>query len=299
MTRLLRPVFLLFFLMTLPGAQNGYALSDTDPNPDNYTDKQGLRQGYWQITGSMTIEEGYSDEQLVAEGEYVDNQRQGLWTKYYPTGGRQSEITYRNNRPYGKYQVFYPNGQVEETGVWKSNKNTGDFKRFHKNGKPAQKFYFDSKGKRHGTQQYFHENGQLQLRVDVEHGTAHGEYMSYHSDGSPKVKKRITNGQVEEGTLKTFAEPTTELTDSEIPELPRRETQADNADRPNLEEFNESGYNTLYNQDLQVTQVGVFYNGRLWDGKWYRYDRNGLLNKVEVYKKGRFAGYAVIDDLNQ
>lgn len=293
--------FLVLTLSTYPS----YSSAEQPTNPQsqnissqNVTDSFGRRQGYWKILGAMSIEEGYKDNQIIEEGRYYNNKRQGLWKKYYPTGGLRSEIMYRENHPYGQYKTYYPNGNTEEEGFWKANKNTGQYKRYHENGKPAQNFFFNDYGKRNGVQEYFYPNGTLQLSVEIENGVAHGAYKSYYPDGKLKLEKRITNGEVEKGSVKEYP-PAQEFKDlAAMPKLPKTERTPALTDRPNLEEFKETGFNTLYNRNKQISQVGEFIQGRLYDGKWYKYDKNGLLRRVEVYKKGRFIGYGIIEDSN-
>jgi antitoxin component YwqK of YwqJK toxin-antitoxin module len=263
---------------------------------ENETDKNGWRQGYWQITGDMTRAPGYKKTQVVEEGTYHDNKRIGTWKKYYPTGELRSEIAYDNNLPRGPYNIYYANGNLEETGEWQNNKNTGAFKRYHENGQVAQEFYFNKNGKRDGIQNYFYANGQLQMRVEIMDGAAHGAYSAFYPNGDIKEEKRLINGEVEPGSNKTYPAKGNLSTAATIPELPTAETTPSSNDKPNLEVFKQTGFNTLYNRDLQMTQVGEFKNGKLWNGKWHRYDENGLLKKVEVYKNGRFIGYGIIDE---
>jgi antitoxin component YwqK of YwqJK toxin-antitoxin module len=47
-----------------------------------------------------------------------------------------------------------------------------------------------------------------------------------------------------------------------------------------------NGYNKVYNEDDEIWQDGVFKDAKLWDGKVYVYDRDGILLKVKVYKSG-------------
>lgn len=265
----------------------------------NYTDNQGRRQGYWVILGSFSSEYGYNANQKVEEGEYLDNKRTGVWKKYYPTGSLESEINYIENHPYGHYSTYYPNNRLEESGYWTANKNTGDFKRFHENGNLAQEFNFNSRGKRDGVQKYYYPDGTLQCTVEIDNGVANGMYMLYYPNGELREEKRITNGEVEEESVKTFTLSKPPKEELIIPVLPKQETTPNRSDRPNLAEFQATGSNTLYNRNKQITQVGHFVEGRLWKGKWYKYDENGILRRVEVYKEGRFIGYGIIDDSNK
>jgi antitoxin component YwqK of YwqJK toxin-antitoxin module len=273
--------------------------ADTDTVPKsnmNTMDANGLRQGYWKLTGEIAKDQSYRKDQLMEEGAYADNKRNGLWKKYYPTGTLRSEINYENNHPRGYYKTYYETGTLEESGDWQGNRNVGDFKRYHRNGELAQEFFFTEFGKRHGTQRYYHPNGQLQMSVEVEDGTAHGMLLVYYSNSELKSKKRLINGSVEEGSERTY-KPQAKISDKyPEPDLPREETMPSKSDRPNLEEFKSTGFNTLYNRNQQITQVGDFNEGRLWNGKWHRYDGDGILRKVEVYSEGRFVGYGIIDD---
>jgi len=289
-TRILFFVFLAFSIDT--GAYSAHI--NTGGDRQNYTDSAGKRQGYWRITGALSIEEGYKKSTIVEEGEYIDNKRHGLWVKYYPTGSVQSEITYELNKPKGYYATFYPNGEMEETGFWNENKNVGSFQRFYENGQVSQEFYFTKEGKRNGIQNYYYENGQVKMTVEVENGVAHGMMKTYYRDGSKKLEQRITNGRVEEESIVKY-EKKEGLSSASIPELPAEET-IPVKDKPNLDTFKENGFNTLYNRNIQVSQVGEFKEGKLWNGKWYRYDINGLLKNVEIYKNGRFIGYGIIED---
>lgn len=263
---------------------------------ENEVDDKGWRQGFWQITGEMSRAPGFKKTQIVEEGNYENNKRVGLWKKYFPSGSIRSEITFDNNLPRGPYKVYYPNGKLEESGEWQSNKNIGDFKRYHENGQIAQDFTFNRDGKRNGTQNYFYQNGQLQMRVEVMDGVAHGAYSVFYPNGDVKEEKRMTNGEVEPGSTRIYPSKANQTLVDQIPNLPEAETTPNKCDKPNLEIFKQTGFNTLYNRNQQMTQVGEFKNGRLWNGKWHRYDENGILKKVEVYKDGRFIGHGIIDD---
>ena len=52
----------------------------------------------------------------------------------------------------------------------------------------------------------------------------------------------------------------------------------------------------LYNINHQIVKDGVFENYRLMDGKYYKYDENGLLTQIMVFKDGKYIGDGVIAD---
>jgi hypothetical protein len=76
----------------------------------NALDAQGRRTGYWIIKGSMKPTQGYATDQVIEEGGYEANKKQGLWKRYHTNGKLQSEITYQNNIPNGPYNTYYKTG---------------------------------------------------------------------------------------------------------------------------------------------------------------------------------------------
>lgn len=267
----------------------------------NTTDANGLRQGYWVIKGYMTPDVNYGANEVVEEGSFVDNRKEGLWKHYMPNGELRSEIHYVRNRPNGPYTIYYTNGQIEEQGNWSKSRNTGTFKRFYENGNPQQIFAFSDNGKRNGVQQYFHENGQLELEVNIVNGKEEGLMSRYYANGALKEEKDLSDGMLEHGSIRRFdrnSKPADQVEAEEIlvdipKDAPKTEAAAD---EPNgAHSFRPNGYNVLYNHNRQVTQVGDFRNGRLWDGKWHRYNTNGILVRSEVYKAGRYVGTGVLE----
>ncbi len=53
-----------------------------------------------------------------------------------------------------------------------------------------------------------------------------------------------------------------------------------------IKNYRPNGKNKIYNEDKQLIQEGLFKDGKLWDGKVYVYDRDGILLRVEIYKSG-------------
>ena len=258
----------------------------------NATDEQGNRQGYWIVKGYMVNDINFGPNTTVEEGNYIDNKKEGLWKRFYPSGKLRSEITYNNNRPFGPYVIYYENERIEEKGIWHRNKNIGDFNRFYENGQAQQSFFFADNGKRNGVQKYFHDNGQLELEVNIINGKEDGIMRRYNLDGSLREETSLKDGILEAGSIKTYSTKT--VKPEVVAEFEPGELEAE-IDEPNeAHSFKPNGYNILYNKGQQVTQVGEFRNGRLWNGKWHRYNSNGILIRIEVYKTGKYIGTGVI-----
>lgn len=275
-------------------------LLHADTREINQVDENGLRQGYWIIKGYMVNDDAFGPNATVEEGNYVNNRKEGLWKKYYPTGILRSEITYKNNRPSGAYAIYYSNGQIEEKSNWVRNKNIGEFKRFYPNGEPQQEFFFADNGKRNGVQKYYYENGQLALEVNIRNGKEEGEMRRYYENGKLSETKVMSGGELNQGSTRTYRgnapkEPKVStkpvVNNKEVPPAAKSEAKPNDAFT-----FEPDGHNILYNASQQITQVGDFRNGRLWDGKWYRYNKDGILVRIEIYKDGKYIGTGVIEE---
>ncbi len=294
---ILRPTILLSFCLGLTMAvqcsfaQVGGAGQDTL----NRVDGSGKKQGFWKVTAPTVDKPGYPNGALVEEGQYTNSRRVGTWKRYWPNGNVMSEISYQMGRPRGEYKTYYPNGKVEEQGEWDLDRNTGNFRRWHPNGKLAQDFAFNENGVRNGEQKYYHENGELAVQVQVVEGKEDGPLKRYTPGGQLQQVAHFDNGEINEAKSKyIISVPKAEevAVDVKAPVAPvRTEEESTNAIT-----FRENGYNTLYDRQLRISQQGDFKQGRLWDGKRYSYNSNGILVRIQVYKGGRFAGDAVITD---
>ncbi len=261
----------------------------------NRVDELGRKQGYWRFVAPATEKPGYPDGALVEEGRYANSKRIGTWRRYWPNGKVMSEITYKMGRPKGEYTTYYPSGKVEESGSWDLDRNTGRFQRYHPNGKLAQDFVFNENGQRDGEQKYYHENGQLEVSVQIKEGREEGSLKRYTADGRLQQVAEFNGGVINEANsryIRSVPKAAEVKPEANAPIAPAVTVN----EKPNAVAFRENGWNTLYDQQLRLSQQGEFKNGRLWDGKRYTYDNDGLLTRIQIYKAGRFMGDAVITD---
>lgn len=275
-------------------AGNGDQLGATVQDTMNRTDAQGRKDGYWKVVAPNTEKPGYANGAVVEEGRYVGGRRAGTWKRYWPNGRLMSEVTYRNGMPRGPYRIFYPSGKLEEEGTWDLDRNTGVFKRWHPNGKPAQEFNFDAYGSRDGVQKYWHDNGQLAVEVSISQGRESGTLKRWYANGDLEETATYVNGELDEASRRTYAPKKPIAAPAQPAAKAAPEVTA--GESTNSMRFRENGYNTLYDKQLRISQTGEFKDGRLWNGKVYRYGGNGVLVRIEVYIEGHFAGDAPITE---
>jgi len=253
----------------------------------NETDENGMKQGMWTIWGHMKPEKGYPENGKIEEGPYKDSRKNGEWIKFHKDGKTPRLVgVYVNNRPNGKYKKFYETGGVMEEGTFSAGKQKEVYKRYHENGNVAQEKEFNDSGKEDGTVKFFYEDGTPEFVFEKKDGVTVGTATRYYPNGD--VKETITYGA--DGTVGT-------KTQKERINPPKGETVATTGgggpsgaglNTKNGKKFNRDGYNKLYNKDDELEMDGDFKSGKLWDGKLYKYDSDGILLKIEIWKKGKY-----------
>lgn len=289
-------IFGLMLFLAAPTAhaqENSYA-----PDTLNRLDEQGRKQGWWQLQAPLQGKFGYVAGDVMEAGRYTDNKRTGAWRRYWPNGKVLSEINYVKGLPKGSYTTYYENGTKEEQGTWDLDRNTGPFKRWHPNGQLAQEFIFDQYGTRDGEQKYYHENGQLEAEVTVMQGREEGILKRYYANGELQETVDLRGGTADQASFKSFR-PKQRVPESAPENVSVTAPVKSAQETTNATDFRAEGWNTLYDNEHRLSQQGNYHKGRLWNGKVYKYDRNGLLFKVEVYVEGKYAGRAQLTEDDQ
>ncbi|MFT4544894.1 MAG: antitoxin component YwqK of YwqJK toxin-antitoxin module [Bacteroidia bacterium] len=263
------------------------AFSSVSNNGDsiNVRDSNNLKQGWWKVHNADGKYKGYEAEQLVEEGEYVNNKKTGVWTKYFPNSNKKHELTFANNIANGYAKIYYRNGHLQEEGVWKFNRWSGQYKYYYDNGNMKYDWSYNNSGKREGEQKYFHENGVVQYVGDWKGGKEAGELTEFHEDGSVKAKRYFDNGTVQ-------PEKTVSLVAGK--EFDERAKMYSGKAKPKKIALGYlvDGYNKMMNADGTVSKEGAFKDKKLVDGKVYVYE-GGKLTKTLIYQSGKRTGEEV------
>lgn len=267
-----------------------YDLMQEGVNPEGYPNKEDEkgRQGMWTIWGRMSPDKGYPEDGKIEEGNYVDDRKNGEWVKYHLDGKTpRLKGNYIDNRPNGAYTKFYPNGEKMEEGKFTSGKQVEVFRRYYDTGVLSQEKHFNNEGREDGSVRYFHPNGQLEFEYVKKDGVTVGEAKRYYPNGDVKEIIMYNNdGTVGSRIEKDMVNPAKDVE----PEVKAPPANAPDGTKgtTNGKKFKSNGYNKVYNSDQELWMDGEFKNNKLWDGKLYKYDSDGILLKIEVWKNGAY-----------
>ena len=254
--------------------------------PINQKSADGKKQGKWIVYGKDRPEEGYPANGKIEEGEYRNGRRENTWIKYHKDGVTPRLIgEYQNNRPNGKYSMFHPNGKISEKGSFIGGKYADSIQRFYPNGQLSYESTYQN-GNENGKVIYYFKNGKIDFEYNAVEGIATGKAVRYYPNGDVReILSFDANGTVKNRELK-------EIKNTKEPEpvVKNNKDISVKISNPIVKggKFQPNGYNKVYNSDDEIWQDGDFKNGRLFNGKVYVYDRDGILLKVKIYKEGYY-----------
>ncbi len=251
----------------------------------NYVDGNGKKQGKWVYLGKDRPNEGVAPNGKVEEGAYKDDRKEGMWIKYYNDGiTPKLRGMYKNNRPEGEYVKLSPNGTIIEKGNFTKGKYIDSLTRFNADGSILYQGFYNDKGNEEGKVRYYYPNGQIEFEYTTENGALRGKAVRYYENGDIKeIIQYSDEGTVTSSEKREMVSPAIKVKDPSA-----SKEQAPALNNPNTKDvkFLPNGYNKVYNANHEIWQDGEFKNGRLWDGKVYVYDKDGILLKVKVFKNG-------------
>ncbi|MBK3517949.1 toxin-antitoxin system YwqK family antitoxin [Carboxylicivirga marina] len=234
----------------------------------NYTDIHNHKQGIWIMLNS-------SGDEILEQGLYESNKKDGYWVSYYPGGQVKHKITYKNGKAIGPAEFYYENGLISEQGIWHINHWKGNYKFYNKSGRLAYDWNYDESGNRTGTQKYYHDNGTLKYTGEWNEGKATGTLKIYDDQGKLITERVYNNGEFQEN--KAITEYIT--TDEVAPQQTLTEQK-------HSETFKGTGKHTIYNLHGLVEKQGFFVNGKIFTGTHCFYNEGKEITKVIHYQNG-------------
>jgi antitoxin component YwqK of YwqJK toxin-antitoxin module len=174
----------------------------------------------------------YPSGKIMAEGQYTDNRRTGLW-KFYDEAAENVEQTgyYNNSRPDGIWKWYYDNGNLLREEEYFQGKRDGSYTEYSKTGEIiAQGKYSDDEkngdwkyksgnnieegkyiiGLRDGTWKSYFPDRTLRFKGNYVQGNANGTHIYYYENGKIKEERYYQSG-IREKTWKKYDEDGTLL----------------------------------------------------------------------------------------
>lgn len=259
----------------------------------NQLDSLGNKQGYWVYYGKDRPSAGYPENGIVEEGFYVDNRKNGLWKKYFEDGKTvRLAGEYKNNRPNGRYKKYFSDKTLREEGSFNRGKYKGTLRRFHQNGQLQYFGKYNDVGKSIDTALHFFKNGCLELMyVFHSDGTPKTSYL-YYPDSCNAVKSTEENLPIISNSrpVKTTIDKKANV------KVHRRKVSSRYSGKRARNEYSDAAlcsgedlsFNKIYNDNDEIIFDGMCKSGKVWDGKMYFYDKDGILLFVEIWKNGEY-----------
>lgn len=251
----------------------------------NFTDENGRKQGLWIYTGAMRPEAGYPPEGIIEQGNYTDDRKDGVWTKYYEDGVTPKlKGEYRNNRPNGPYENYFPDGQLREKSCFERGQYSCELSRWYENGGLREYRNSDSS-------LYYLENGCLEYMIaydSVSNRSTHYTYVTGQcniiKDSVIQSAERTNNyGVIREVVACNFGQnrsSNTIRTEKFIQASPEY------ADSALCSCISDETRQKCYNSSTEIIFQGTCVDGKLNEGRLYFYDEDMILLRIEVWKDG-------------
>ncbi len=128
---LITGIFFFFLIACKEKIEKKIELSYNDHSPKlirYYKKNKGL---------SILIKETsfYPNKNILFEGEYNQNKRNGKWTSWYENGKKWSEMNYKNDVREGKNTTWYENGLKRYEGNYANDRKIGTWMFWDEKGK--------------------------------------------------------------------------------------------------------------------------------------------------------------------
>ncbi|MDL2242884.1 hypothetical protein LJC25_04060 [Bacteroidales bacterium OttesenSCG-928-K03] len=143
-----------------------------------------------EVYGRFFAENGRT---LIAEGKYVDKERDSLWSFYNYNGILNSTETYDSGKKNGISHIYYPDGTIGETLEWQNDLKHGVWKQFFSNGiTKTDANYID--GELNGEIKFFHPNSKLNIHGYYKNGARDSLWLYFDDQGNLLNEEKYENG---------------------------------------------------------------------------------------------------------
>ena len=125
----------------------------------------------------------YPNRKPAAEGVFVDQRKDSIWTYYSEFDGSvRIREAYSNGQLHGISLSYYPSGEVSEEVEWKQDVKDGAWTQYYKNGVKRLSGNY-GKGKLQGPYEVYYSNGSIEISGNYLNNMSHGTWRFYDESG--------------------------------------------------------------------------------------------------------------------
>ncbi len=130
---------------------------------------------------------------VMAEGRYVGEAKDSLWTYFDKDGHKRSMETWKAGKQDGEQTTWTADGKVAERETMKAGKRNGLFEQFHANGQLQHKATYVN-GRPEGTMTWYFPSGKKEIEGKVVNGDRDGSWYYYHENGTVQIQVLYAQG---------------------------------------------------------------------------------------------------------
>ncbi len=180
-------------------------------------DHKGKTESCYQGDQKIYIEKVYDENaKLIAKFNYENNQKNGPYWLYHPTGELLCHGNYLKDIPDGKHQFvdvdgkvfgtstiingsghwvsYYPNGKVKEDGHYFQGTKVNNWKAFFPSGVLEEETPYDQQGALNGDYRSYFENGIIGTQGTYVDNTRNGKWKYFYQNGQVGAEAEMTYG---------------------------------------------------------------------------------------------------------
>lgn len=234
-------------------------------------------------------------ELKMAEGKYIDQERDSIWTFYSEEGVLTSKESYEDGDKEGMTEIYYSDGSISERMMFKNDLKNGLWEQYFNNGNPKLKAYVVDGVKYDGKYTTYYPDGIKLQEGQYVDGKKESSWYLFNEDGSVHIIYVYRSDKIEEefpknGTFEMFWP-----NDIQRSEYAYKNGKRDGkfkewfnmGEWKNEERIDEAG-NPYPVQKLYGTRLkreGAFKEGKL-HGEIITYKEDGTIKKKAIYNMG-------------
>ncbi|MEM7550056.1 MAG: toxin-antitoxin system YwqK family antitoxin [Bacteroidota bacterium] len=135
-----------------------------------------------------------SGDQLSAQGDYLNGQKNGAWTEYHSNGLVKSITSFVEGKKQGVQVTLNDRGDLETKAYYHNDLLHGEWVQYKYTRVKEERFYLG--GKREGESKKYHDNGKIMEESTYKNGVIDGTAIWYDNEGNQTIVYEYENGEL-------------------------------------------------------------------------------------------------------